>query len=240
MKAWNQSTKKQLLLFLALLLASMVHAQEVYLSLGTQVPLQHELRVQVHASERVALHAGIGWLTRPYDEAILGIMGKLGTAQVYIDLLENTFQQGWIVQSGIHYQWNNHYVGVFGQSIRLTAEDTPAQLVSTVLGLNSLIYQWLRLPDEQMQLHSQLWQAGLFYGYRWPLPNRRWAIHTEVAFSAHMASKSQLSSPRREVSTLSDWLHNDLQQVYKQYAYLPTLRVAVAYRLNSSKSSSNP
>ena len=66
-------------------------AQELSLQIGTDIPYQHYLSANLQVGS-VQFSYGTGVLVPPYSDAILALIQGLGVDEIYIDLLDASFQ----------------------------------------------------------------------------------------------------------------------------------------------------
>ena len=80
----------------------------------------------------------------------------------------------------------------------------------------------------------RLYQAGILFGHRFPLPSKHFAVNAELGLSANVWSQSKLTSDTRNIQTLSVIVDNELSMDYTDYAFVPSLKVALVYLLRAS------
>jgi len=211
-------------------------AQQSSLKVMAEVPVQfglgYEGKISKHFS--VALSAGI--LTPPNSTLILNVLEKLGTDEQIILMIDDAFKLGIVGEAGINYNFRHNYVGAFFQVIALHGGDAPTALVEDYFNtsINNYPVKKGRSPASEKYLHltSALYQAGVLYGHRFPLKNKRFEIDTELGFSANVGSTSKLTSDVRTLSALSAEVDKELAGYYSEYAFVPSLTVALVYKLN--------
>ncbi len=82
-------------------------AQQMRLSIGTDIPYQHYLGASFKMIDLdISLRTGV--LLPPYSDAILSIMEAMGTMEIYTRILENTFNFGWMNSMGAYYRFSKN------------------------------------------------------------------------------------------------------------------------------------
>jgi hypothetical protein len=71
-----------------------VNAQKLNLSIGTDIPYQFFVGAGLE-TEPIDISYRTGILVPPYSDMILSIIESLGTAEVYINLLDVAYDRGW-------------------------------------------------------------------------------------------------------------------------------------------------
>lgn len=234
--------KKVLLLPLLLVIATcnllgQQKANSHQLKILAETPVMYGLGYEYSISKRFSSIIQSGVLIEPNSSAILFVMNELGTDEIVIDLLENTFKLGLVIEAGVNYSWNNYYAGIFGQFIGLKANETPTNILEVVIytelenysnrnGTLSNSFQ----NENSITLKSSLFQAGFLFGRRINL-NNKLDLDIEIAFSKNWYSKSALNSSRRDFSSASVELDTYLKEIYKDYAYVPSINFSIAYKI---------
>ena len=205
------------------------------LKAGVEIPLQYALQYDLRFYEKLSINVQAGILTRPFNDAILTTLEFFGTDENTIQLIENAFQFGTILDVGCNYHFGGNYIGLFSQWIDLKAGDTPFQLIESYFGFE---FPPLPIPlpptlTPKVYLKSDLFQLGFLYGRRFTFKNNpRTEIHIEIAFSKNIYSNSSLSSDHFEVNSLNNLVDSELISIYSKYAYIPTVNFYFTYRLN--------
>jgi len=205
------------------------------LKAGVEIPLQYALQYDLRFDNKFSINVQVGILTKPFNDAILTTLETFGTDESTIELIENAFQFGTIIDLGGNYHFGKNYVGLFTQWIGLKAGDTPYQLIESYFGIE-FPSPPIPLPPiltPKVYLKSDLFQLGFLYGRRFTFKNSpRIEIHTEIALSKNIYSNSSLSSDHLEVNSINDLVDSELSSIYSKYAYIPTLNIYFVYRLN--------
>lgn len=207
---------------------------------GTQIPVQYNVGLDYQFAKRWAVNAHIGVLTKPYDQIILNIIEGFGTDEVYIRMIENAFQFGVVTDIGLRFHLNKkNYLGIYGQYIALSAQDTPQEVIESFFGVNLTTFPrigGLRNINNNIDLllKSNLLQLGLTYGRVIPLTSRL-DLRLEFDISANIGSSSTLSSNTRNLTNLSTTVDNELSTFYRNYAFVPGITIHFAYLLSKPR-----
>jgi hypothetical protein len=231
-----QHMKKLLLLTLTVLSVKAFAQMEHRFKIGTQIPFQYNIGYENRFTGRFSANLQAGILTKPYDQAIINIMSKLGVGDVYIRVLESAFKFGFVGDLSGRYHFGKNYTGIYGQFIRLSGQDTPSGLVESAFKVNLSNYprkrnQPIPAAGENLFIQSSLVQLGILYGRRFLFKDPQWEIHAEFSISKNISSQTKVTSETREVVNLQTLINNELVSLYKDYAYIPSLNVYLVYKL---------
>lgn len=203
----------------------------------TETPVMYGLGYEFQFHKKLSTTLQFGLLTEPNSSLILSVMEKLGTDEVVIDLLKNSFRSGKVFDIGFNYNWGNYYAGIFGQHIGLKANDTPIKLLETAMGVDASTYPIrgngtalnnLSNSNNTIELKSYLIQAGFLFGRRFNLKNS-WELNAEIAISKNWYSSSDIYSSKRDFAALNQELNTFLQEIYWDYSYVPSANIGVAF-----------
>jgi hypothetical protein len=217
-----------------LVLPSILQAQTASVKLLAEVPVQIGVGYEGRISPCFSLSLQAGVLSRPNSTIIINLLEDLGTDQDIVVMINQAFQFGMVGEAGINYNFKRNYIGGFFQMIGLQGADAPADLIEEYFDVDLTRYP-LRRGSQQtreayLTLKSTLYQAGVLYGHRFPLPNKHFEIDAEIGVSANVASSSKLSSDVRQLETLSEEVEQELSYYYSHYAFVPSLSVALVYK----------
>jgi len=205
-----------------------------YFKAGIEIPLQYAIQYEMRAGDRFSVNTQFGVLTNPHNDAILFTLESFGVDEKTIRLIENAFQFGLVVDLGGNYHFGKNYVGVYGQWINLTAADTPFELVESYFGIVLPVPPIVPGFTPELSLQSELFQLGLLYGRRFSFKNHpAIEIHTEFAVSKNLGSRSKLSSEDIEVDIVNQQVDNELDDVFSDYAYIPTINIFFVYQFGN-------
>lgn len=231
--------RRILILFSGLLLAHTLLAQRsVELrsrwKVIAEVPVQLGVGYEWHYSKRFSTSLQAGVLTPPNSTLILNALQALGTSQEVVLMLQSAFKFGTVYKGTLCYNFRKNYAGGFVQVLNLTGKDTPTTLVEDALGVSISSYPRLAgksaATPTSLSLKSTLVQMGVMYGRRIGI-GKRSELDLEFAISANLGSSSSLSSDTRNVEALSTYLDSYLADIYKSYAFVPSVTIAYAIRL---------
>jgi hypothetical protein len=128
--------KLTLLCIVLFSLVSKGYSQNFAVSIGTDIPYQHYLGVQLE-TRKIDFSYRTGLLVPPYSDALLGIIQGIGADQVYVDLLETAYDFGWMNSLGAYYKFGQQQSWYAGAEFRvdyLTASSTPEDLIEAISG----------------------------------------------------------------------------------------------------------
>ncbi len=205
------------------------------INMGTHFPLEYNIGYNYQYHPSLSAYAEFGVLTKPYDGVILDILELFGTDEGWVRLIEDAFNFGMIASAGHNFHFNKHYAGVYFQAIGLSGSESPLGAYQNYFEKQdysafALVY------GVDLTVNSTLYQAGIMYGYRFPLKKSNWEIATEIRFSKNIASTNEFTSNRpyldstMPVKLLYNELDNEIKETYLKYAYLPTLSLIFQYR----------
>jgi len=200
-----------------------------------EVPVQFGLGYEARLSKRFSAQFELGLLTEPNTSLILSTLEALGTDQSVVLMVEDAFQSGIVFEAGGRYNFRKYYTGVFAQLLLLTGKDTPNDLVESAMGVDLSDYPTRpnrnRTTETTLQLNSNLVQVGVMIGRRFPFKNGRTEFDVEFGFSKNIYSSSSISSETRNYETLSTAVDTYLADIYTDYAYVPSLTLALCHRI---------
>ena len=218
------------------LMASLVYAAEGQVEHQNDVKIILETPVQygvgyTHSFNQIYAGGQVGFLSEPNSTLILGSMQALGVDEIVVDLIENAFQFGWVFELNGGYQFEKFYAGLFFQYITLSGDETPNDIVELVLDVDLNAFPRLnqRVADDTMTLDSDLTQLGLQFGHNFDFSDS-FFLNTEVALSMNIGSSSSVSSPDRDYSGLSPLMDDYLKDIYRSYAFVPSITVGFGKR----------
>ena len=221
-----------LFLIIFFLLSQNTQAQNFKLSIGTDIPYQHYLGATLELN-RIDIAYRTGILVPPYSDIILDIAESLGTPELYINLLDASYDFGWMNSLGAYYKFGkqkNWYLGPEFRLDLLTAADSRTDLVEAVIG-QSISRNPLNRASV-IQLGLTTYAFGLRFGRAFTFgKDNKHQINAEFSISKHIASQTSLSLNNQDVSNINQLL-DDLfwEEVFKPYGYLGGVGVAYAYR----------
>ena len=224
-------------LFILLLLTGgfgALKAQQLEISTGTQVPLQYAVGVQVRPLPAFSAQAGLGVITWPYDGMILQFLEWFNTDQEYLRMIEGAFEVGGSAEMRLRGHLGNWYLGAYGQYLTLRAADRPLDLIESYYDIDLSSFPEFRrmnITSNEVQLKSELFQLGVLAGREFHFASPRWGMFLEVSVSKNIASRNRGYANGKELRALTVLIDDELDPVYRAYAYIPSVNVGVTYRL---------
>jgi hypothetical protein len=221
-----------LVVFLFFVPNQKLKAQEYSLGIGTDIPYQFYLSFNV-ATQHIDFNYRTGILTPPYSNVIVSFIGALGVEQIYLDLINTSFQVGWMNSLGGGYKFGKNkkwYLGLEFRLDYLTAADTPKDLVETII--NQPIPTSRPTNQPEIKLALGLYATGIRLGYLLDLGNQnRHQLRLEFSFSKHIATQTSLFVNGNQSTKLNQLLNNYMwEDVFKEYGFLGGLGAAYYYR----------
>ncbi len=200
---------------------------------GTDIPLQYGIAYQYTPDFGIGGGLKFGILTDPHNQIILAVMKALGTNQDIVDLIDNSFKLGLIIDGSSSWNWKNNYFGFNLLYINLRAGKAPLDIVNNYYGIDLNAYGLGNLFSQdqmQIQLSSDLLQFGLHFGRRIPL-NDKLELQLEIGLNKNIGSTNNLTSEFPYPSFVFDTIAQDLHDNYKKYAIIPSLGIYLVYKL---------
>ena len=211
-----------------------LRSQNLSIVTGTDVPYQHYIGATLQ-SKQVDISYRTGILVPPYSDAILGIIERLGTNEIYIDLLQPAYKFGWMNSLGGYFKFGKQKSWYAGPEFRfdyLTAADTPSDLLETLTGqiinINTFFFgdTDIELGLKMYALGARLGKSFIFGG------NNQYSFNLELSAYKHIKTQSTLRINNQEANSLNDII-NDLlwEDVFKKNGYIGGLGVSFKYTL---------
>lgn len=228
---------KQLIISLTILIGSLnVSAQNFSLSAGTDIPYQHYLAVNLEL-KKIDFSYRTGILTPPYSDAILDIINVLGTDDIYIDLLDASFDFGWTNSIGTYYKFGKKKDWYVGGEIRydyLTAADAPQSIIQTITGQPISLVSFL-FSSVELKLGLKMLATGFRFGKSFTLSsNNKHHLKTEISGSKYILTQSVLELQGLNLGLNLEPINKELnsllwEDVFKKYGYIGGLGIAYSY-----------
>jgi hypothetical protein len=225
--------KKLSLLCIALFWVIKTYSQSFSASIGTDVPYQHYLGVNMEF-KNIDISYRTGILVPPYSDAILRILERFGTDKIYIDLLDAAYDFGWMNSVGAYYKFGskkNWYAGPEFRIDWLSASDTPDDLIEAVSG-QTIINPSFSNRAIELKLGLRLHVLGLRVGKSFRISsNNKHYFKTEFSISKHIASQTQLQGNGNNLERINQEINRLLwDDVFKIYGYIGGLGLAYVYK----------
>lgn len=228
---------KQLIFSLIVLIGSLnLSGQKFSLSAGTDIPYQHYLAVNLEM-KKIDFSYRSGILTPPYSDAILDIINVLGTDDIYIDLLDASFDFGWTNSIGTYYKFGKKKDWYGGGEIRydyLTAADAPQNIIQTITGkpINSLNFLFSSI---ELKLGLKMLATGFRFGKSFTLSsNNKHHLKTEISVNKYIMTQSILELQGFNLGLNLEPINKELdrllwEDVFKKYGYIGGIGFAYSY-----------
>lgn len=227
------------LAFLLLTFSQVAFAQKSSLKVIAEVPLNFGIGYEYHISKHFSAGASAGVLTSPNSDLIIQYFRFIGTDEKLVLMIDDAFQLGIVGELNVNYNFKRNYVGIFAQAIGAQAGDVSSELVEDYFGTSIQDYPLLdgatNLSEKNLTVRTRLYQAGMLYGRRFPLKNKRLEIDVELGLSANIGSTSKFYSENRDYSELNKRFDAGLDAFYKAYAFIPSMAVMFVYKLGNQK-----
>jgi hypothetical protein len=209
-----------------------VKAQQLSLSVGTDIPYQHYLGTSIKTTS-LDISYRTGVLLPPYSDAILTLMEELGVNEIYTKILEEAFSVGWMNGMGAYYRFSENKSWYLGGELRLdylTAAKTSSEQIENATGSlftrNNVITR-----DQELDLGLLLYALGVRMGKSFSISkNNKHLINIELSFSKHLASQTYLTTDSSNGDEINQVL-DDLfwEDVFSKYGYIGGLGISYAY-----------
>ena len=208
------------------------NCQKVSFSIGTDIPYQFYIGGAFETSNiDIAYRTGV--LTSPYSNLITNTLEAAGTDQVYIDLLEASFNLGWMNSLGVYYKFGNLKSWYIGPEIRidkLTASEASIEILETLV--NQPINtngQWT--GDIQAELGMNMVALGFRFGKSIPIGEmKKHRLRFELSLAKHISTQSTLLINNRKNENLNLELNEMLwEDVFKKYGYIGGVGVGFTF-----------
>lgn len=215
------------------LLTPQAHATGPSILAGTDIPYQFHLGAAFDL-QRIRFSVRSGLLTSPYSEGTLAFLDALGTPDVYVQLLEGSYQFGSMNSVGIQYLLGKDSRWSIGAEFRfdyLSASDTSSELIETVTGESIPTGGLLSSKEPEVRLGLLMYAAGLRVGYGIPLgAEKKHEVLIELSAYKHYATQSSTFINDEEASRINDSLNEILwTEVFLPYGYLGGVGISYRY-----------
>lgn len=225
---------KYLIIFFITLVGSFnALSQNASFSVGTDIPYQHYIGINLE-TKKIDISYRAGILIPPYSDAILDIIQKLGTKEIYINLLDSSFDFGWMNSIGTYYKFGKQKNWYAGGELRfdyLTAADTPIDLIEAVTGQSLNIVNILN-NNIELTLGLRMLAAGLRVGKSFSISaNNKHHFKTEISISKYIATQSILKVNGQNLERINQELDKLLwEDVFRSYGYVGGIGLAYSYK----------
>ena len=225
---------KHLIIFLITIVGSFnALSQNLSFSVGTDIPYQHYIGINFE-TKKIDMSYRTGILIPPYSDAILDIIQNLGTDEIYINLLDTSFDFGWMNNIGTYYKFGkqkNWYIGSELRFDNLTVADTPKDLIEALTGQS---VNTVNLIDKniELKLGLRMIAVGLRFGKSFSISsNNKHHIKTEFSINKYITTQSVLKVNGKNFERINQELDRLLwEDVFRPYGYVGGIGFAYCYK----------
>jgi len=212
------------------------------LHFGLKLPYTYNIGYYQRFSPRIGMHADFQFITIPFSNVPLAYMEMYGADQKLTAILVEPFSIGAGVDIGVHYYFGSdnrrYYVGLSVQWMNLLKRDIEDEVINEAFDVD------LDGPDfpigpiskvdskKPLTLNTNYVQLGIFAGKKWQLYSPEWEVRVEAALSMNLFSHHNLQSDYRYITPVAKQANEELQKMFKKYAWFPTLNVFLIYKLD--------
>ncbi|MFC0877458.1 hypothetical protein ACE01N_12730 [Saccharicrinis sp. FJH2] len=216
-----------------ILYTNILSAQKTSFSIGTDFPYQHYagFNYQIQNFE-FSLKTGI--LVPPYSDIIINELDNIGIKGIYIDILNSAYDFGWMNTIGVHYNFGrekNWYAGPEFRYDKLTASDTPANLIESVTGLKFNSFIPFTFTETNAKLGMNMYGMGLRTGRKLFFGEaNNHCIKIELSAYKYISTQSVLTINEKTADKINARLNTLLwDEVFKSYGYVGGLGISYTY-----------
>jgi len=247
-----------LLLIAAITLQLEGKAQFLRAKVGIDIPMQYLVGLNYQQGKKFSFDLSAGIITSPWNNELYDVIRVPEKHKARKDFLQETTDGGWVLGTGANFNFGNWYAGVFGQRVILNASGTYKFILGSDLLQQELTEDektqldlaiglfgpFVNLNDE-ITLHTELYQLGLKIGRRFFFRNPRFEFRLEFAFSKNMYAKTTTNydeglvnniialDPGGQLSERLDF-NKRIEEVdvfFRDYGYIPTINTGLTYLL---------
>ncbi len=225
---------KYLIIFAITLVGSFnALSQNVSFSVGTDAPYQHYIGINLE-TKKIDISYRTGILIPPYSDAILDIIHQLGTDDIYIDLLDASFDFGWMNSIGTYYKFGKQKNWYAGGELRLdylTTADIPIGLIESVTGQSVNLLSLLN-KNIELKLGLRMIAVGLRFGKSFSISvNNKHHFKTEISINKYISTQSILKINDQNLELINQELDRLLwEDVFRRYGYVGGIGFAYSYK----------
>ncbi|MCI0751562.1 MAG: caspase family protein, partial [Flammeovirgaceae bacterium] len=209
------------------------------IKLLAEVPVQFGVGLEAPLSKKFSIAIQAGILTEPNSTLAIKTFEWLGTDKDIIIMIERAFKKGSVLEVGLNYNFPKSYLGVFYQRIILSGADSPSATYESYFGVDlendAIATVKPGRPsniEPYLTIESSFSQIGITYGRRFYFKNPRLGIDMELGISKNVGSITKVSSENRNLTTFSERVNDELDHWYLKYATIPSLTMALTYKLS--------
>ena len=220
--------KRNLLLIAAISYFFSGYNQEVRLKIGTEFPLQHYIGVNYQHNLKFSADLSFGIVDSPYNDELYDWIKVPADKKSRKDFLQQTTDDGWVLEFGGNFHKNDWYFGIQGQFIKLNFSESYNEIIKTDLVQNDLasgekalldsVLVQARSPlgrlivdlDDRVEIESSLFQLGLKAGRQFQFKNPKLSMFVELGITANMHTKTKTSYDRNLATTIESFAENQV------------------------------
>ncbi len=228
--------KFNFLLFFILLFSAQTKAQDLSLTVGTDFPYEHYVGFNVNV-KNFDISYRTGFLVPPYSDVLINSLSIYDVDEIYIDLLEKTFDFGWMNSLGVYYRLGKNKQWYLGPEFRFdffTASTTPVEVVETVIdrsdrrNLVAIDNNTIETEFGLTTLALSLRAGRTFFLVK---DNPHHILNVEIVLHRYIGINSTITIDGTESEVAGDITDELLwENFFKSYGYVPALGVAYTYR----------
>ncbi len=238
--------KFKVLTALLVLFTININAQEANLSdfsitVGTDIPYEHYVGLNYNIN-KFDLSYRTGVLAPPYSDLLINSLSIYDVKDEYIDLLEATFEFGWMNSLGAYYRFgeqNQWYIGTEFRIDYFNQKTTPVEVFETIFEDSSVSN--LNIIDENIrdtEIGLTTFAFGLRIGRTFQLikDNPQHLLNVEFALHRYISSRSKVTLNGNEsgaVGRLTDELL--WNNFFRDHGQVPVLGVSYTYVFKKKK-----
>ena len=224
--------QKHIIIILTFLMPILIKAQSISLGIGTDIPYQVYANVTFE-TKQVDISYKSGILTRPYSDAILNLFQALGTDEIYIKLLETSYDFGWMNTLGAYYKFGEKRKWYAGPELRFdyfTASETPSGILEEIAG--DRFENGNQTTNIKGKLSVMTYAIGWRSGYKFELKqNNKHNFRIEISAAKYIATHATLKINGESNTNLNKYVDEQIwENMFKRNGVLIGFGVSYAYR----------
>jgi len=213
------------------------------LHFGLKLPYTYNIGYYQRFNPRIGMHADFQFITIPFNNAPLAFMEMYGADQKLTAILREPFTIGAGFDIGAHYYFGSdnrrYYAGLSVQWMNLLKRDIEDNVINEAFDVDLDGHFFPIGPiskadsKKPLTLNTNYVQLGFFAGKKWQLYHPEWEVRLEAALSMNILSHHNLQSDYRYITPVAKQANEELQQMFKKYAWFPSLNIFLVYKLDN-------
>ena len=209
------------------------YAQEISVLLGTDVPYQFYLGATLETQD-LAFSLRSGVMGGPYSDLTLSILEMLGTDDVYLSVLESSYDVGLMNSVGIYYRMGAKRMWYVGPELRydvLMASESSSELIETITNESISGGPPLGKKGQDITFGLSTLAAGFRCGrYFHLLADKRHRIIVELSIYKHYQIHTSITLNGEDADRMAENINTLLwEDVFRPYGYLGGVGIAYRY-----------